>query len=99
MSAIIDPRKPREAKEKSPKKARETKKDPPNPDEVRKVCKKLDEVKKTPSKPGAAKEKAPKKGSKAKKFPLPNQTRPQRSLLVLLGSAGNPRSKLQQPRC
>ena len=38
--------------------ARESKKDPPNPGEVRKVCKKPAEVKKAPSKPGAANEKA-----------------------------------------
>lgn len=38
--------------------ARESKKDPPNPGEVRKVCKKPAEVKKAPSKPGAADEKA-----------------------------------------
>ena len=38
--------------------AKESKKDPPNPGEVRKVCKKPAEVKKAPSKPGAADEKA-----------------------------------------
>ena len=37
---------------------RASKKDPPNPGEVRKVCKKPVEVKKAPSKPGAANEKA-----------------------------------------
>lgn len=49
MCARMALKKLREIKEKGPKKASDTKKDPPNPNEVTNVPKKPDEVKKTPS--------------------------------------------------
>lgn len=73
----------REAKEKGPQKASETK-DPPNPGEARKVPKMPDKVKKSLSL-GEAKEKAPKKGSKTQKFPPP---KPNKSMKVPPGTTG-----------
>jgi len=78
--------------------AGESKKDPPNPGEVRKVCKKPAEVKKAPSKPGAANEKALRR-QQGQEIPSPKPNKAQRSLPGPLGSAGSPRSKPLQPGC
>lgn len=91
MFAMLALRTPREAKEKGPQKASETK-DPPNPGEVRKTPKMPDQVKKALPL-GEAKERAPRKAAKPRSSPHPNPTSPWRSLPAPLGSAGSPKSK------
>ncbi|XP_032503855.1 histone H1oo [Phocoena sinus] len=64
-STMTAPRRPGQAEGKDPKKPTESKKNPPNPGDVKKGSRKPGEGRTAPPKPGAAK-KAPKKGQQTK---------------------------------